>query len=311
MSTLSAQHWDSKVKIDPYCIEEFYFWENNLNPIKSAIVFLLISHSVSLTPMLALRGVVQLLPLMRIVCVTSFGSLQSALRALLGKNLQPLIFLWSLLGQGSLVKWFIDSQTAARIIEVGSVKLDLHRFAIKIFQFCAEHSIRLKVRWIPPTKTEKTNYISHLIHFDDWQITQDFFLSLEELWGAYTVDCFADFYIAKLSRFFSRFWNPGASGIDFFAQELSSENCLVVPPVSLVARVFHYLSLQKAMATLVVPSWPSSSFWRLLTSKYMWFIKGCFTLNASQTLTLGRNLSSFLGSPRFTGEVVALRFEFL
>ena len=29
--------------------------------------------------MLALRGVVQLLPLMRIVCVTSFGSLQSAL----------------------------------------------------------------------------------------------------------------------------------------------------------------------------------------------------------------------------------------
>ena len=120
--------------------------------------------------------------------------------------------------EGSLVKWFIDSQTAARIIEVGSVKLDLHRFAIKIFQFCAEHSIRLKVRWIPPTKTEKTNYISRLRHFDDWQITQDFFLSLEELWGAHTVDCFADFYIAKLSRFFSRFWNPGASGIDFFAQ---------------------------------------------------------------------------------------------
>ena len=129
------------------------------------------------------------------------------------------------MGQGSLVKWFIDSQTAARIIEVGSVKLDLHRFAIKIFQFCAEHSIRLKVRWIPPTKTEKTNYISRLRHFDDWQITQDFFLSLEESWGAHTVDCFADFYIAKLSRFFSRFWNPGASGIDFFAQELSSENC--------------------------------------------------------------------------------------
>ena len=146
MSTLSAQHWDSKVKIDPYCIEEFYFWENNLNSIKSAIVFSLISYSVSLTPMLALRGVVQLLPLMRIVCVTSFGSLQSA-------------------------------------------------------------------------------------------------LSLEELWDAHTVDCFADFYIAKLSRFFSRFWSPGASGIDFFAQELSSENCLVVPPVSLVARVIHYLSL--------------------------------------------------------------------
>ena len=85
----------------------------------------------------------------------------------------------------------------------------------------------------------------------------------------------------------------------------------MVPPVSLVVRVIHYLSLQKAMATLVVSLWPSSSYWPLLTSKYRSFIKGCFTQNASQALTMGRNLSSFLGSPCFTGEVVALRFEFL
>ena len=191
------------------------------------------------------------------------------------------------------------------------MKLDLHRLAIKIFQFCAEHSIRLEVQWIPRTENEKADYISRLIDFDDWQTTHDLFLSLEELWGPHTVDCFANYYTAKLPRFFSRFWNPGTSGIDFFAQELSSENCLVVPPVSLVARVIHYLSLQKAMATLVVPLWPSSSFWPLLTSKYRLFMKGCFTLNAFRALTLGRNLSSFLGSPRFTGEVVALRFEFL
>ena len=44
--------------------------------------------------------------------------------------------------ESSLVKWFTDSQTAARIIEVGSMKLDLYRNAIKIFQFCAEHIIR-------------------------------------------------------------------------------------------------------------------------------------------------------------------------
>ena len=142
------------------------------------------------------------------------------------------------------------------------------------------------MQWIPRTENEKADYISRLIDFDDWQITRDLFLSLEELWGPHTVDCFANYYTAKLPRFFSRFWNPGASGIDFFAQELSSENCLVVPPVSLVARVIHYLSLQKAMATLVVPLWPSSSFWPLLTGKYRSLIKGCFTLNASQALTL-------------------------
>ena len=167
------------------------------------------------------------------------------------------------------------------------------------------------MQWITRTENERADYISRLVDFDDWQITPDLFQSLEQLWGPHTVDCFANYYTAKLPRFFSRFWNPGTSGIDFFAQELSSENCLVVPPAALVARVIRYLSLQKAMATVVVPLGPSSSFWPLLTRKYRLFIKGCFTLNAYQALTLGRNLSSFLGSPRFTGEIVALRFEFL
>ena len=68
------------------------------------------------------------------------------------------------------------------------------------------------------------------VDFDDWQITHDLFQSLEQLWCPHTVDCFANYYTAKLPRFVSRFSNLGASGIDFFAQELSSENCLVVPP---------------------------------------------------------------------------------
>ena len=40
MSTLSSQHWDSKVKMDSYCIEELYFWKNNLNSIKLRNCFL-------------------------------------------------------------------------------------------------------------------------------------------------------------------------------------------------------------------------------------------------------------------------------
>ena len=191
------------------------------------------------------------------------------------------------------------------------MKLDLHRLAIKIFYFCAEHSIRLEGQQISRTENEKANYISRLVDFDDWQITHDLFLSQEELWGPHTVDCFTNYYTAKLPRLFWRFWNPGALGIDSFAQELSSPNCLVVPPVALVARVINYLSLQKATVTLLVPLWPSSSFWPLLTSKYRSFIIECFTLNASQAFTLGRNSSSFLCYPRVTGEIVALKFEFL
>ena len=81
---------------------------------------------------------------------------------------------------GSLVGWFTDSQTAARTIEVGGMKLDLHRLA----SFSVLRGVQCSFGgedWILRTKNEKADYISRLTDFDDWQITQDFFLSLSDL----------------------------------------------------------------------------------------------------------------------------------
>ena len=125
------------------------------------------------------------------------------------------------------------------------------------------------------------------------------------------MDCFANFYTAKLPRFFSRFLNQGTSGIDFFAQSLESENCLVVPPFHLVARAVHYLHLRVARTTIVVPLWPSSSFWPLITNKYKQFIKGHFVRNGAEALRQGRNLNSLVGSDKFIGKVIAVRLEFV
>ena len=66
--------------------------------------------------------------------------------------------------------------------------------------------------------------------------TREFFRRLEELSRPHTVDCFAIFYTAKPPSFFSRFWNPATSGVDFFVQNLESKNCSVVPLAPLVAR---------------------------------------------------------------------------
>ena len=40
---------------------------------------------------------------------------------------------------------------------------------------------------------ERSDYISRLFYFDDWQITPEFFFRLEEIWGLHTYDCFANF----------------------------------------------------------------------------------------------------------------------
>ena len=112
------------------------------------------------------------------------------------------------------------------------------------------------------------------------------------------MDCFASYNSKKVCKFFSRFWNPGCSGVDFFEQNLKGENCLVVPPVSLIARAIHYLHVSRATATLVVPFWPSSYFWPIISRKFSRFVVDykCFDATA---LEQGRNTNS-LYCLRFT-----------
>ena len=113
--------------------------------------------------------------------------------------------------KGSYLKWFSDSQTAVRIIQVGSMKKELDDLAIKIFQCCAENQISLDIQWIPRSDLEKADYISRIVDIDDWQISNSCFEYIEKLWGPHTVDCFANYYNKTVEKFFSRFWNPNSS----------------------------------------------------------------------------------------------------
>ena len=82
---------------------------------------------------------------------------------------------YNLLLEGSHVKWFTDSQAAAKIVEVGSMKLGLHKTARRIFDICIRSGIHLEVQWIPRTMNQQADYISRFIDTDDWQLTDDFF----------------------------------------------------------------------------------------------------------------------------------------
>ena len=82
--------------------------------------------------------------------------------------------------------------------------LGLHKMPRRIFDICIRSGIHLEVKWIPRASKQQADYIIRLIDTDDWQITDEF-LSLDGLWGPHTVDCFANCYNHKLSKYFSRF----------------------------------------------------------------------------------------------------------
>ena len=96
------------------------------------------------------------------------------------------------------MKWFSDSQSACKIIQVGSLRSDLHAIALEIFQFYANNGIELELQWIPRTEIQRADYISRIIDIDDWRISADCLMSLEESWGVHSVDCFASYYNKKV-----------------------------------------------------------------------------------------------------------------
>ena len=89
--------------------------------------------------------VVQVLALMRIISVINFGNHLNAPKVLLEhveERAYRQLFFSRIVrptnsgGFSRQVAWFTDSQSPVQIVEVGSMKLDLHRLAVKIFQFC-------------------------------------------------------------------------------------------------------------------------------------------------------------------------------
>ena len=149
LSILSVQHWEQKIELDQYCIEELRFWRTNLNSLKVRDCFLIHKPQRFVYSDASSTGCGSVFTLNEEhIChrlwEPSECSKSSTWRELAAIDFSLESFAPVL--EGSLVKWFTDSQSAAKIVEVGSMKLDLHRLAVKIFQFCVEHNIRLEVQ---------------------------------------------------------------------------------------------------------------------------------------------------------------------
>ena len=208
------------------------------------------------------------------------------------------------------VKWFTDNQGAARIVQVGSMHFDLHLLASDIFSFCYNYGINLEIDWVPRSLNDKADYLSKIVDFDDWEVVPEIFQFLDSRWGPHTVDCFATFYNFKVPRFFSRFWNPGSSGVDAFFQTWQGENCWVVPPVVLLSKVLRFMYLSRAQGTLVLPYWPSAPFWPLLVRDFWEFVIDYQFFVGALSVRQGRNSNSLLGSPTWSGHIIAVRLVF-
>ena len=123
------------------------------------------------------------------------------------------------------------------------------------------------MEWIPRSENEQADYLSRLWDSDDWGLSATSFQLVEDVWDPPSIDRFASYLNAKLSRFNSKYLNPGSEAIDAFFIDWAGENNYVCPPVSLVPRVLLHMFNCKTCGTLIVPMWYSAPIWPMIYTR--------------------------------------------
>ena len=313
ISIAASPGWDFVSELDSYCVAELQFWLSSINKYNSKNCFQSLSHhQIVYSDASGFACGAIILNNNTQICHRPFTQKE---RVFSSTHRELIAIDYSLKAFGpilcnSRVKWFTESQSPVRIVEVGSMQFSLPTLAISIFEFCIRNNIELSVQWIPRSLNQKADSVSKFMDIDDWQITSEFFALLEQYWGPHTIDCFANFYNTKIERFFSRFWNPGTAGVDAFFQSWQNENCLLVPPVTLVCETLKHMDGDSTVGTLVIPDWPSSAFWLLLWGHYKNAIVSFSRHIGKNVLIHGRNVNSLFGSPNWEGHVYAIKLYF-
>ena len=264
ISIAKCPSWDEEVCVSPCILQEMRFWEYNLDNLhnrccrlfKPPTTLNILATDASDT------GCGAVFSNSHIKACRLFSPEESSKHSTYRELVALFHALRSYLPMISFskVKVLIDNQSAVRILDVGSMKVELHSIAMDVFLLCLRNGISLETQWILRELNEEADLASReaaLLDTDNWQVSNQFFQLLNERWGPLTIDCFASSYNNKLPRFYSLFISPDCEGVDAFCFNWEGEPCFLVPPVGLAGRVLKHLDLCKARGVLVVPCWPS------------------------------------------------------
>ncbi|CAC5381524.1 unnamed protein product [Mytilus coruscus] len=313
----TSASWYSYIKLSESSIEQLQFWKLNISEVNvkhfsvdescHSIIYSDASDTgfggyIVETPQNIAHG----------MWVESERSNSSTLKELsaLKKVLLSLINIIS----GKKVKWFTDNQNVVSIVSKGSTKTILQNLALDIFSACLKYNVNIDIVWIPRTQNEKADFLSRIVDHDDWGISYYIFQLIESLWGPHEVDWFASDHNFKLLVFYSRFWNENSSGIDAFTVDWYGVNGLFVPPVFLIPRVINYMRQCNAVGTLIVPCWPSASYWPMLCPNGADFTDQVTAYvelpSGKEFYTPGKSKKAIFGNTDLTFKMLALRLDF-
>ena len=196
---------------------------------------------------------------------------------------------------------------------IGSSKEHLQCEVTKIYAICHKYGIRRFPEWVPRHLNTKADYWSRVTELDDWMLNPIHSQEIDSLWGPHTVVQFASLNSKQLPRFCAKWLCPGCEGVYAFTLDWRGENNWLVPPVYLIPRVMRHITHNGESGTLVVPFWPSATWWPLLlkdSSNFQDFVVACLDIPIySLTFLPGSADSDLFGNGFPSCRILALRLQ--
>lgn len=175
----------------------------------------------------------------------------------------------------------------------GSRKSDrLNKLVRAIHLFCLMYGVELSSQYVGAGVIIKSgaDMLSREADYTDCSLRDDKFEMLWRWGGPFDYDRFASGRTAKRDpdtrvrlKFATLFLDREAEVVDSLSQDWRGVRNYAFPPVVMILRVLKLVIRQEADTVLVVPNWPTQSWWPLL----MQFSKGCVVLGNGSGSTFG------------------------
>lgn len=154
-----------------------------------------------------------------------------------------------------------NSSTVAYINNGGGRVEKLNTIAKQIWQLCINFNCNLQAEWIAGVDNQEADYLSRVFEWNNFRINPSYFEYINQCWGPFSIDRMASWQNTVLPRFNSRAHDPYAEAYDAFTQNWAGENNWIFPDFNLVSNVLQHLRLNRAKGAVVLPHWPSQSWW--------------------------------------------------
>ena len=191
--------------------------------------------------------------------------------------------------KGMHVKVMTDNTTAlAYIKHMGGVRSsDCDEVARQIWSWCETNAIWITIAHIPGKLNVVADYKSR--HFSDnveWKLRPQNFDHICDIFGHPDVDLFASRLNKQIDVFVSWHPDPDAFAVDAFTMSWANTFFYAFPPFSCVARCISKILKEGACGILVVPWWPTQTWWARLINLKLRRIK--FRTKKDNLLPIGK-----------------------